>query len=131
MRVDVYDESGNRYTISFEGRVTRDKALRILDIVELLGGMPNIEPELNYIENMTKTEKIEYLVKRQFPLVWFSAKDAQKLYEKEIDEKISLSAISTFLSRLSNRGLLLKSKNFNKVLYRSFSQDIKGLIKSR
>jgi hypothetical protein len=40
MKVEVYDESGNRYVISFEGRVTREKALKIFDMVELLGGIP-------------------------------------------------------------------------------------------
>ena len=40
MRVELFDSEGNRYTIAFEGQVTRDKALRLLDLVELLGGMP-------------------------------------------------------------------------------------------
>ena len=40
MRVELFDNDGNRYTIAFEGQVTRDKALRLLDLVELLGGVP-------------------------------------------------------------------------------------------
>jgi hypothetical protein len=50
MRVESYDESGNRYTITFEGSVTREKALRIFDIVELLSGMPGIEPSASKAE---------------------------------------------------------------------------------
>jgi hypothetical protein len=47
MRVEVFDGSGNRYTVTFEGYVTREKAIRLLDIVELLGGIPEEEnPEL-------------------------------------------------------------------------------------
>ncbi len=41
MRVELFDSEGNRYTVAFEGQITRDKALRLLDLVELLGGMPN------------------------------------------------------------------------------------------
>jgi len=128
MRVDVYDEVGNRYTINLEGRVTREKALRILDIVELLGGIPGIEPELNYSQEISKIDKIRFFVEKHFPLVWFSAKDIQPLYEKEMKEQISLSTVSTYLSRLADRGLLLKTRNSNKVLYRLISQDMKKLI---
>ena len=44
MRVELFDSDGNRYTIAFEGQVTRDKALRLLDLVELLGGAPGEGP---------------------------------------------------------------------------------------
>ena len=44
IRVELFDSDGNRYTIAFEGQVTRDKALRLLDLVELLGGAPGEGP---------------------------------------------------------------------------------------
>lgn len=129
MRVEVYDESGNRYVIGFEGRVTREKALRIFDIVELLGGMPGIDPELNYSQEISKIEKIHVLLKKHFPLVWFSAKDLQSVYEKEIGESISLSTVSTYLSRIADRGMLIKTRNSNRVLFRLISKEIKKIIK--
>jgi len=128
MRVDVYDEGGNRYTISFEGRVTRDKTLRILDIVELLGGMPGIEPGLDFPKDISKIEKMRVFVERNLPSTWFSAKDAQQLYEKEIKEPIGLSTVSTYLSRLADRGFISKTRNSNKVLYRIVLQDVKKII---
>jgi len=128
MRVEVYDESGNRYMISFEGRVTRDKALRILDIVELLGGMPGIETHLSSAKDLSKIEKVHLVVEKHLPLAWFSAKDVQPLYEKETGEPVSLSTASTFLSRLAGRGVLVKSRNSNRVLYRVISKDMKKLL---
>jgi len=128
MRVEVYDESGNRYTISFEGRVTRDKALRILDIVELLSGMPGIETQLSPAKDLSKIEKVHLVVEKHLPLVWFSAKDVQPLYQKETGEPMSLSTTSTFLSRLAGRGILVKSRNSNRVLYRVISKDMKKLL---
>ena len=47
MRVELFDSDGNRYTIAFEGQVTRDKALRLLDLVELLGGTPGEGPTVS------------------------------------------------------------------------------------
>ena len=130
MRVEVFDESGNRYTISFEGRVTRDKAVRILDMVELLGGMPGVEPQLNYPQESSKIDKIHIVLQKHFPLVWFSAKELQPIYEKEIGEPISLSTVATYLSRIADRGMLIKNRNSNRVLFRLISRDVKKLIRT-
>jgi len=118
MRVEVYDEEGNRYTIIFEGRVTREKALGILDIVELLGGMPSVQPAWKQPEDLPKIEKVRLIVERKFPLVWFSAKDLKEVYESETGEPISLSTASTYLSRLADRGFLMKVRSSNRVKYR-------------
>jgi len=129
MRAEICDESGNRYTITFEGRVTREKALRVLDIVELLGGMPSIESTIEHSAEFSKIDKIRFVLKKHFPVVWFSAKDIQPIYEEEIKEPISLSTISTYLSRLTDRGLLIKSRNSNRVLYRVISEDLRKVLK--
>jgi DNA-binding transcriptional ArsR family regulator len=128
MRVEVYDESGNRYTVSLEGRVTRKKALRILDMVELLGGMPGGKSEIETPFEDSKIDKVRFIVEKHLPLIWFSAKDAQLIYEKEMNEQISLSTITTYLSRLSERGMLLKNKKANRVLFRLVSEGIKQII---
>lgn len=128
MRVEVYDESGNRYTVSLEGKVTRKKALRILDMVELLGGIPGGKPEIETPFEDSKIDKVRFIVEKHLPLIWFSAKDAQSIYEKEMNEQISLSTITTYLSRLSERGMLLKNKKANRVLFRLVSEGVKQII---
>ncbi len=118
MRVEVYDEEGNRYTIIFEGRVTREKALGILDIVELLGGMPSVQPPWKQDKDLPKIEKIRILIEKRFPLVWFTAKEVKFVYEDEVGEPISLSTVSTYLSRLADRGFLIRTRNSNRIQYR-------------
>jgi len=129
MKVEVYDEQGNRYVISFEGRVTRENALKIFDIVELLGGMPLSEP-VEYSRSLSKIDKVLLVVRRNFPIVWFTAKEVQKVYEREIGEPISLSAVSTYLSRLANRGILMRTKDGNRVAFKLVSREIREMIKS-
>ncbi len=124
MKVEVFDESGNRYTIIFEGRVTREKALRIFDIIELLGGMPSVTPEMKGGSEASKIDKIRYVIEKNFPLVWFNARDIQMAYEKEMKEPINLSTVSTYLSRLSDRGVLLRNRNSNRVHYRLVSGNL-------
>lgn len=133
IRVEVFDGGGNRYTITFDGQVTREKALRLLDIVELLGGMPGVNPgESQTISDMSKLDKVRFFVGRNFPIVWFSSKDVQNLYEKELKEPISLSTISTYLSRMADRGILAKNNASNKIRYRiitQIAQDVVNLAK--
>jgi hypothetical protein len=119
MRVEVFDEGGNRYTITFEGQVTRDKALRLLDVVELLGGMPGVNSEENRsISDLSKIDKIRSILENQFPIVWFSSRDVQLIYEQILKEPINLSTVSTYLLRLTERGMLTKSGNSNNFRYR-------------
>jgi len=123
MRVELSDSDGNRYTISFEGQVTREKAVRLLDLVELLGGMPNEEgnvtPKLGAMNNIfSKYDKVRTLVRTSFPLVWFSSKEVQNVYEQEFKEPVALSTVATYLSRLVAKGMLLKTGPLNNLKYK-------------
>jgi DNA-binding transcriptional ArsR family regulator len=120
IRVQLFDESGDKYTITFEGSVTRDKAIRLLDLVELLGGMSELSGPRwdSRLSGKTKIEKLQLIIERYFPIVWFSSKDVRSTYEKELNEPISLSAVSTYLSRLTDRGFIIKTVARNKRRYR-------------
>lgn len=123
MRVELLDSDGNRYTIAFEGQITRDKAVRLLDLVELLGGMPNdtnnAVPNLGAANNgFSKYDKVRLIVQRSLPLVWFSSKDVQATYEQEFKEPMSLSTAATYLSRLANKGVLAKTGASNSLKYK-------------
>lgn len=121
MRVEVYDEDGNRYTITFSGRVTRDKAVRLFDLVELLGGLPESSSSWNSSE-MSKLDKVQLIIKKFFPVLWFSSKDIKSSYESKFKEPINLSTVSTYLSRLVNRGFLLSNRNHNGKRYRIITE---------
>jgi hypothetical protein len=123
MRVELFDNEGNRYTIAFEGQVTRDKALRLLDLVELLGGMPSegaTSGAGNVLtnSNLSRFEKVRLVLQKSFPLIWFSSKDVQAVYEQELKEPISLSTVSTYLARMTKRGLLLRAGKSNNLKYK-------------
>ncbi len=123
MRVDVFDGSGNRYTITFEGNVTREKALRLLDLIELLGGMASVNPNSEETASpFSKFDKLRSILEKHFPIVWFSSKDAQLVYEQEFKEPISLSTVSTYLSRMADRGVLVKSGASNRRRYRALAK---------
>ena len=118
MRVEIFN-NGDRYTITFEGQVTRDKALRLLDLVELLGGMPTVNPETAHsTSEISKIEKVRLVAEKSFPIGWFSSKELQSAYEKQFNEPIRLSTASTYLSRLADRGFFIKKRVSNQLRYR-------------
>lgn len=136
IRVELFDSDGNRYTIAFEGQVTRDKALRLLDLVELLGGAPGEGPNVGAgasLQNraLSRFEKVQLVVQKSFPLIWFSSKDIQSVYEQELKEPVSLSTISTYLSRMTSKGILLRTGGTNNLRYKTASNIPQATIKQR
>ncbi len=135
IRVELFDSDGNRYTIAFEGQVTRDKALRLLDLVELLGGTPNEGPSANTSpalpsRPLSRFEKVQLVIQKNFPLIWFSSKDIQSIYEQELKEPVSLSTISTYLSRMAAKGSLMRTGGSNNLKYKT-APNIPAAIKQR
>jgi hypothetical protein len=122
MRVEVFN-NGDRYTVTFEGQITRDKALRLLDLVELLGGAPTTDSSSkeDSTTEISKIEKVRLVAEKNFPIGWFSSKDLQNAYETQFNEPIRLSTASTYLSRLTDRGYFMKKGSSNQMRYRIMS----------
>jgi len=123
MRVELFDGEGNRYTVSFEGQISREKALRLLDLMELLGGMQGGEssPEIYQTvvnDGISKIDRVSRVVKKHFPLVWFSSREVQSIYEQEFKEPIGLSTVSTYLARMANKGVLARAGAPNSLKYK-------------
>ena len=136
MRVELFDSDGNRYTIAFEGQVTRDKALRLLDLVELLGGAPSEGMAVNSGVSLpsrvlSRFEKVQLVVQKSFPLIWFSSKDIQSVYEQELKEPVSLSTVSTYLSRMASKGMLLRTGGSNNLRYKTAPNIPQATLKQR
>lgn len=118
IKVEVNDGEGNRYSISFEGKVTREKAQGLLDVAELLGGVLE-EHQLESSRIVaSKFDRMKAVAEKCFPFVWFSSKEALVAYEKNYNEPISLSTVATYLARMVDRGFLLRQGPANSKTYR-------------
>ena len=95
--------------MAIEGRVTRDKVGKVLDYIELMGGVEGSSPKADFIQKSTNNrfDRLLSLVLTHFPGRPFLSKDVQKAY-KSIYEEVPLSTISTYLSRLVDRGVLTR-----------------------
>ena len=128
IRVEVFNLNGDRYTITFEGNVTREKALYLLDLVELLGGVSKDDTQLAR-SALSKIDKLYLVIERNFPIGFFSSKNIQVAYEKEFKEPISLSTVSTYLSRMVERGFLLKDGSYHNRRYKMITQSSRVLTR--
>jgi len=89
----------------------------------LLGGMPSETGSSGPTHVMpggvfSRFEKVRSLIQKGFALVWFSSRDIQSIYEQEFKEPVSLSTISTYLARMTNKGWLTRAGESNSLKYK-------------
>ena len=107
IRIDMEDSDGARYDIKLEGNVTRDKVLKIFEMMDLM----NIEEEENQATNMDSIgSKIWHIVDKYFPMGKFTSTNILEKYEDEYNEPVKLSVISTYLSRFSTKGRVNRTR---------------------
>jgi len=100
IRIDMEDSDGARYDIKIEGNVTRDKILKIFEMMDLM----NIEEEQEPTNMDSTGSKIWHIVDKFFPMGKFTSTNILEKYEDEFNEPVKLSVISTYLSRFSSKG---------------------------
>jgi hypothetical protein len=108
--MEFYDKEGIKHTMAIEGRVTRDKVGKVLDYIELMGGVEGVTPSTNFIQKPTNNrfDRLLSLVLTHFTGQSFLSKDVQKTYKSIHEDEVPLSTISTYLSRLVDRGVLTR-----------------------
>ena len=110
IKIEVNDSEGNKITLSFQGKIPRNKVIQLLDFIELFGGVAYKTNDYNeQVSDLSKLEKLCLVVKRRFPIGWFTSQEALFAYEDTLNEPIGLSTVSTYLARLTNSGLLTRS----------------------
>lgn len=110
------DADGARYDIKLEGNVTREKVLKIFEMMDLM----NIEEEEQKTTNMDSTgSKIWHIVDKFFPMGKFTSTNILEKYEDEYNEPVKLSIISTYLSRFSTKGKIDRTRTGREWTYQA------------
>jgi predicted transcriptional regulator len=79
---------------------------------------------------LSRFEKVQLVIQKSFPLIWFSSKDIQSVYEQELKEPVGLSTVSTYLSRMTSKGVLLRTGGTNNLKYKTANLS-QAIIKQR
>ncbi len=108
LKIHFEDGDGSTYAVTVTGNLAREKVLKILDL------MDTIDTKSSYPEILPSKDslfgRLYGLIEEGFPLGSFDSADLLEAYEDQFNEPISLSTVSTYLSRMSDRGLLSRTK---------------------
>lgn len=107
-KVEIQAEGGQRIVIMIDGHLSRDKVAQVLDFVELIGGTAT-EAGLAGQSEMTKFNKLRAMIDRRFPMGWFTSQEAMIAYEDVFEEPLGPSTVSTYLARLVQKDVLVRS----------------------
>lgn len=115
IRIDMEDADGARYDIKLEGNVTREKVLKIFEMMDLM----NIEEEQEVTNMDSVGSKIWNIVDKFFPMGKFTSTNILEKYEDEYNEPVKLSIISTYLSRFSTKGRVNRTRTGREWTYQT------------
>jgi hypothetical protein len=62
-------------------------------------------------DKLTIKERLKLFLKFEYRGRWFTSLDVKERYERQYNEEIKISTVSTYLSRLNNEGFLQKRGN--------------------
>jgi len=117
LKVEFYDSEGVRHSIAIDGPVTKEKVAKILDLVELMAGTPQTSPTALAL-SPRKFDKLTSAIISQLKGRSFTSGEARKAFETTFREKIPLSTVSTYLTRLADRGVIEREQETLGLAYR-------------
>lgn len=107
IRLEFYDRTGVKHSVAMEGELTPDKVRRLLEYAEIVSGheTSSVLPE----PQESKMRRLLDVINTRHVDHTFDSRDIWREYRDTWGEDFSLGAISTYLSRLADRGTLERS----------------------
>lgn len=129
IKIEFEDAEGSKYNLSLDGDISKNKILKVYELMESLNTLDGGQFEEN---SATETKgigkangrsreslssvgsKIWYVVENKFPSSTFTSSDVQEMYEEEYKESMRLDAVATYLSRYFIKGKLIRNRKGGK-----------------
>ena len=105
IRIDVQDKDGAKYDFKIEGNVTKEKVLKIFELMDLINIEEDQVPNLDSVGG-----KIWNVIGNSFPAGRFTSSEVLEKYEDEYNEPIKLSIVSTYLARFASRNRIERKR---------------------
>ena len=106
IRINLEDADGAKYKFDIEGNVTKDKVLKLFELMDLM----NIEEEQNTPDLDSVGGKIWNIIENSFPTGRFTSSTVLEEYEDEYNKPIKLSVVSTYLARFASRNKIQRTR---------------------
>lgn len=129
-KLEFYDDEGVKHAITVDGQITREKVGKLLDLVEVMAGTPRATASVLSV-SPHKFDRLASTIISGLKEKTFTASEAKEVFESKFSEKIPISTVSTYLSRLTDRGILQRTVNGRTVSYRVSSEEPKQFLALR
>ena len=116
-RIELHDEDGTKYTVALEGRLSREKMMKVIDMIDIMN-LPVDRDFSSAPDEATFFGKVFKLIESSFSGGDFSSSDVAREFEEVYHQPVRLSMISTYLSRLVEKDYLRRERFGNSWVYR-------------
>ena len=116
VKIELQDEEGTKYTLALEGKLSREKIMKVMDLMEMIN-VPGEEENEPAPSQGTFFGKLYGLIESSFPGGEFSSSDVAQEFEERYGLPVKLATVSTYLSRLVERNHLRREKFGNSWVY--------------
>ncbi|HET7643294.1 MAG TPA: hypothetical protein VFK40_07285 [Nitrososphaeraceae archaeon] len=123
IKIELEDDEGGKYNLSLEGNFSKEKILKVIELLELVRSNSTADliakshEESNNNSTLSVDSKIWSIIEQSFSYTTFTSSDIANIYNKKYNETIKLSIISTYLSRYATKGKLKRSKRLREYVY--------------
>ncbi|HYB03074.1 MAG TPA: hypothetical protein VED17_01340 [Nitrososphaerales archaeon] len=108
VKIEFADESGTKYSFNIEG-TSKENISKLLDFAQAVSVKQAQDQPQEPMD--TNFARVYTLIQDRFRLGSFNSGDVLEAYREEFKVPTSLSVIATYLSRLTSRNLLTRSKH--------------------
>jgi hypothetical protein len=116
IKIEIEDEEGTRYTLALEGKVSRDKLMKAVDMLEIMD-VP-MDHSYRAPDQGTFLGKMMILLETEFAAGDFSSSDVARGFEEKYNQPVKLSTVSTYLARLTDKQYIKRERFGNSWVYR-------------
>lgn len=115
IKIEFSDDTGTKYAFNIEG-TSKENVSKLIDFAQSVSSKERDAKQDEPVD--TNFARIYDLIRVNFKFGSFTSKDIKEAYEHDFQIPIGLSVVSTYLSRLAHRSLLMRDRNGSGWIYK-------------
>ena len=117
IKLEFFDRSGVKHSVAIEGEVTSEKVNHLLEYAEIMAGS-NQRTTLSPGSHDSKMNRLLDVINTRLADRSFDSREILHSYRETWGDEFTLGAVSTYLSRLVDRGTLERTGSTSHWIYR-------------
>lgn len=123
IKIEVQDDDGDKYNVSLEGKFSKEKMLKVFELIESFDNNTSInktsterEHEMTNLDS-TLGSRLWNIIQDKLMQRNFTSSQVLNFYNEIYNQRIQLSIVSTYLARFFVRNKLARIKHGKEWMY--------------